>query len=167
MSYISMDHAGWVEANIAAHKRMRPRAADRRLAAESRGWYAAPDTLNPFQRRAFSILGIVGNGIYNAPIAWGTVRWQPDCVAVSWRRSMGTYDFDELTRLVLLCHEARIRGWVAPLGLGYLEISLSERWCRPGRVSRHHPDLHEVVLSWRAEFPVEHPIRYREPEVTQ
>lgn len=159
MSYINMDHAGWVESNIAASKRQKPTASDKRKAADHKGWYAAPDVLNPFQRRAFTILGIVGGGIYNAPIGWEGLTWHPRFVICSWRKGFGTFDFSDLTRFVFLCHEARIRGHIGPSGPGMLEVALHER-VSLGDMTRRHPSLDEAIAEWRASFPANHPVSY-------
>lgn len=163
MSYINMDHAGWVESNIAASKRKKPSASDKRKAADGRGWYAAPDTLNPFQRRAFTILGIVGGGIYNAPIGWDGLVWDSRYIICSWRKGFGTFDFSDLTHFVFLCHEARIRGHIGPSGPGLLEVALHER-VSLGDMSRRHPNLDEAIAEWRASFPANHSAVYSEPE---
>lgn len=166
MSYINMDHAGWVENSIAAHKKQKQTARDRRSMAEHKGWFAAPDQLNAFQRRAFDILGIVGNGIYNAPIAWDTVYWDQKCITCAWFKGLGTFDFSELTRLVILCHHARIRGYVAPLAPRYLEITLHERQA-DGGMSRSHPNLFEALEAFEQEFPADHSIVYRAPATSE
>lgn len=159
MSYVDMDHAGWVERNMEAGKKLHRTARDVRKAAEHKGYLAAPDELNPFQRRAFDILGIVGNGIYNAPIAWESVYWMPRMISVSWRHSLATWDFTQLTRLVFLCHEARIRADIAPKGFREIEITLSER-SHEGAMNWRHPDLDEAVEDFRRYLPADHPIRY-------
>jgi len=159
VSYVSMDHACWVERNIEAGKKQHQTKSDWRKAKEGIGWQAAPDKLNPFQRRAFDILGIVGNGIYNAPIAWGGICWHPYFITVSWRHSLATWDFAALTRLVFLCHEARIRCGVAPKNFNHIEIHLSER-THLGSMSVRHPNLDEAVSDFRGYFPATHPINY-------
>lgn len=164
-SYINMDHAGWVQSAIDGAK---PRAtkADKRKAAEhSRGWAAAPDELNAFQKRAFNILGIVGGGIYNAPIPWNSMTWRSRMIICSWHQPLATFDFQQLSRFVFLCHEARIRGEITALAPGYLQIMLSER-VAAGEMSARHPNLEEAIAAWRKEFPEDHSIRYREPEGT-
>jgi hypothetical protein len=158
--YINMDHAGWVERNIAASKRHLTKGDLRKAREEHRGWAAAPDTLNDFQRRAFTILGIVGGGIYNAPIAWKTFYWQPRVLICAWHKGFGTFDFSDLTRFVFLCHEARIRGHIGPLSHGHLEVCLSERRAS-GPVQDRHPNLDEAIAEWRASFPADHSIIYR------
>ena len=161
--YINMDHAGWVERNIAAAKRVTPNASERRKMAERKGWFAAPDQLNPFQRRAFDILGIVGNGIYNAPISWKTVYWDERVIAVSWRNSLATFDFSQLTRFVFLCHEARIRGDISPKDFRHVEIMMSER-VHEGRGTQSHPDLAEALQAFRIEFQSGHSVFYQKPQ---
>lgn len=163
MSYIDMDHARWVQGCIDGNKKNTPTARERRAAAEHKGWFAAPDQLNAFHRRAFDILGIVGNGIYNAPIAWDSVLWHPKFIAVKWRYgSLSTFDFMALTRFVFLCHDARIRGDISP-SMRMLDIHLSERVAE-GSISLRHPNLDEAVAAWREEFPATHSIVYRAPD---
>lgn len=162
MSYVNMDHAGWVERNIAAGKTLHRTARDKRNATENKGWLAAPNELNQFQRRAFNILGIVGNGIYNAPITWDSIYWHPRMVAVTWRNNLGTFDFTGLTKFVFLCHEARIRGEISPKGFRHVEIHLSERLHDGGMGSRH-PNLDEAIASFRSEFPRDHSLNYVVP----
>lgn len=159
MSYINMDHAGWVQRQIDAVKRHPPTAAERRALAERRGWHAAPETLNAFHRRAFDILGIVGGGIYNCPINWHSLVWHPKFIAVKWRNGLATFDFAGLTRFVFLCHEARIRGDIHP-SMRALEIHLSEREAE-GDIGQRHPNLDEAVAAFREELGVDHSIKYR------
>lgn len=163
MSYVNMDHASWVARNIEGHKRMKATAREQRAAADNKGWHAAPDVMTPFHRRAFDILGIVGNGIYNAPIAWSGIVWYPRQIIVPWRNGLGTWDFMELTRLVFLCHQARIRGYIEPGAPRHLNIWLSER-THEGDIARRHPNLDEAVAEWLKEVPADHPIVYRLPE---
>lgn len=162
MSYVNMDHAAWVQKEMEASKRRKPTKKDRDRAAEHKGWFASPEKLNDFQRRAFDILGIIGNGIYNCPISWDTVVWHPRFVIVAWRNSLATWDFSELSRLVFFCHEARIRASIAPNGPRHMELALHERVAMGGMAVRH-PNLDEAVAAFRAELRPDHPIIYREP----
>lgn len=161
MSYDTMDHVGWVEHNIAAHKRRKPLALDRRRAAEGIGWFAAPDKLNPFQRQVITILGIVGRGIYNAPINWATFEWRhADIINLTWRHEMATFDGSELTDLVMLCHEARIRAGISPAGR-YLRLGFHPRDAGRG-TARSHPDLVERIGWFANRFGDDHPVMYRQ-----
>lgn len=161
MSYVEMDHAAWVRQNIAAVKRHRkPTAHERRRAADGIGWFAAPDDLSPHQARIFDILGIVGGGIYNAPIVWETVDWQ--CgrgMSVVWRGGFATFDFDRLTLLVFLCHEARIRCEIDPHAPRHVKLYLHPR-TDAGGMAQRHPNLQEAVDLFRRTVPDNHPITF-------
>jgi hypothetical protein len=160
-----MDHATWAQRNLEAAKRIHTTARDRRRAEEGRGWIAAPAVLTPFQRRAFTILGIVGNGIYNAPIEWDTIYWGHGraFISLSWRNSLSTFDFSALTSFVFMCHEARIRGEIRPK-MRYLEITMSERKA-DGSISHRHPNLEEAVAQFRQEMGDSHSIKYRDQAI--
>ena len=159
MSYIRMDHAEWVERNNAAGKRLsvkRKQTTDRY--GNKIGYSGAPDTLSPFQRRAMDVLGIVGRGIYNAPIAWKSVDWNSGGgMSVVWNGSLATWDFSNLTLLVFLCHEGRIRCQIESAGPGRLRLSLHPRH-RHGGMVRNHPDLQKAVDDFRKYFPADHRI---------
>lgn len=157
MSYATMDHAGWVERNMAAMRGMGPKPKR----AVTKGPHACPETLTPFQVRVMDILGMVGGGIYNAPIGWSGVHWNfGHGVAVPWRGSLATIDFDKLTRLVLLCCEARIRCEVRPHAFGYLLLCF---WQRTGEGPNRAPNVAEAVGTFRAYLPADHRIIHDGP----
>jgi hypothetical protein len=72
---------------------------------------------------------------------------------------MATFDFHQLTRLVFLCHEARIRADISPKGFRHIEITLSER-SHEGAMNWRHPDLNEAIFDFRGYFPSDHSINY-------
>lgn len=167
MGYDNMDHAGWVEENIRAAKNIRKGAIDKRRAKEGRGWLAAPDKLNDFERRAFTLLGIVGGGIYNAPIAWESLRWGRHWMALRWELGHGfaTWDGSQLTNLVFLAHDAAIRLHISPAMRG-LELVLHQRKHHAdtnGPVSEGHPTLEQAWARYRARIPLTHPVHFKEP----
>ena len=167
MSYAFMDHAKWMEDNIAASKRIKMTAQDKKRLAQSRGWYAAPDKLNGFQRRAVTLLGIVGNGIYNAPINWETAYWGHKCLIVSWGRELSTWDFCGLTQAVFLAHDAAIRFSVSAHTFRELQISLHEREPQEGGVPpscNGHPTLEQAHGRHRLVFGPDHHIHWRPEE---
>ncbi|GJE01464.1 hypothetical protein [Methylobacterium isbiliense] len=159
MSYVQMDHAGWVETNMAAMRlcgRKPPRGDI------TRGPFACPEKLSPFQARVMNILGLVGGGIYNAPIPWDAVQWKgwgPDAMAVPWRASadLATFDGHGLTALVFLCHEARIRCSIRNHGVNHLLLCFWQREACGGSM-RRHPSLAEAVAAFRAYLPADHSI---------
>jgi len=166
VSYDNMDHVGWVESNIAAHKRRKPPAADRRHADQGRGWWGAPDVLNPFQRQVVIIVGIIGRGIYNASINWTTVEWRhPDIISLTWRGELATHDGSELTDLILLAHEARIRVSVSPAGR-YLRLDFHHREAA-GILGSRHPDLAARIVQFAARFDDDHPVMYRHRRIAE
>lgn len=158
MGYDNMDHAGWVLDQIKAVQRRKLTAKDQKAKANRKGWFGAPLELNPFQRRAFTVLGIVGNGIYNAPIVWDSMTWWPDSLVFSWGNELATRDFQGLTDLVFLAHDASIRVSISS-NMRNLQIAMHNRQ-RATSASRvqGHPTLEEAVASHRARFPLDHPV---------
>lgn len=159
MSYNTMDHAAWVESN---------NAAENEIYAARRSYKIRPEKLSPFQARVMDICGMVGGGIYNAPIAWDRVDWGHDgpwqMVRVPWRDGrMATFDFYPLTNLVLLCHEARIRCEISATSRGNFMLAFSQR-SHVGGMAKRHPSIDEAVAAFRQYLPDDHRIRYRVPE---
>jgi hypothetical protein len=152
MSYATMDHADWVEHHNAAQNRQR---------ARRKSYSPAPEKLTPFQARAVDILGIVFGGVYNAPIAWESVDWRHGgngvSVLLTYGRELATYDFNQLTMFVFLCHEGRIRGSIQPGGFRSLRISMWPRRAEGG-VARRHPTIEEALVTFREYVPADHRI---------
>lgn len=160
MSYINMDHVDWAERNL--------RAA-RTLSKKYQPHKSAPDKLNPFQAAVVNIIGIVGNGIYNAPIDICKVDWQYGLngISLKWQHTdLATFDYSQLTMLVFLCHEARIRCSISPCGPRSLRFSF---WPRKstGGISARHPNLDEAVKEFRSIFSAAHPINFKEAPAAQ
>lgn len=152
MSYETMDHAAWME----THHR-----AENSRNAKRRGWTPRPEQLTAFQAKVCDILGMVGGGIYNAPILHEKTDWDYGYggVSVLWRQSVATWDFNQLTILVLLCHEARIRCEISAGGAKLLRFSFWQR-TNEGSMSRRHPNLDEALEAFRRWLPLGHRIRY-------
>lgn len=164
MSYVRMDHAAWVQSNNEAYKRRKPTAHEKRQAQIGKGPLAAPDQLSPFQARVMDILGMVGGGIYNAPIAWESVIWNYGRgLSVIWHQGNGlaTFDFNFLTRLVFLCHEARIRCEIENGGPRMFRLSFWQRSATGGMAERH-PNLEEAIAEFREYLPNDHRIIFTE-----
>lgn len=155
-SYATMDHADWVRVEIAAHKNARPKNNKR---GKHVGWSAAPDELSPLQSAVMDILGMVAGGIYNAPIHWDSVDWNVGggISVLWWGHELATFDFDALTRLVFMCHAARIRCSVRAAAPDKLRLSFWQRSDVGGMASRH-PDLDEAVQEFREYLPPGHRI---------
>jgi hypothetical protein len=158
MGYDNMDHAGWVVDKIATVQRRTPTGKVAKNAANRKGWHGAPKQLSAFQARAFTILGIVGGGIYNAPIFWDSMIWRPDSLVFLWAHDLATHDFQGLTDLVFLAHDASIRVLINS-NMRKLQIVMHDcqRATSASRV-QGHPTLEEAVASHRARFPLDHPV---------
>lgn len=145
MSYANFDHAGWMEAHLASTRRRGAKV---------------PEKLSDFQKKVVGIVGIIGSGIYNAPINPDKIEWDHGRgVSMVWMREMATWDFNQLTWLVFLCHEARIRCSVEGCGPRNLRLSFWPREAE-GQMSVRHPDLGEAVKIFRQWFTSSHPINY-------
>jgi len=162
MSYNRMDHAGWAEGN---------NQAANEIYRNRKSYKPRPEKLTPFQARVMDICGMVGGGIYNAPINWDRVEWGTGVrwttMTVPWRdRGMSTFDFFPLTNLVFLCHEARIRCEIRAKSAGHFDLSFSQR-SHEGDMMTRHPNLDEAVASFREYLSADHRIVYRAVEHEQ
>ncbi|MEE3155805.1 MAG: hypothetical protein VX309_09800, partial [Pseudomonadota bacterium] len=116
------------------------------------------------------ICGMVGGGIYNAPINWERVDWgapgsngRHSGIFVPWRDGrMATFDGGQLTMLVLLAHEARIRVEIRAKAWGHMQLAFFQRAHDGGTFGRH-PDIDEAVTRFREYLPEDHRIRYQMP----
>lgn len=135
MSYVNMDHAGWVERHT-------------------------KQTLSPFARKVADILGIVGGGIHNAPVNVNEIDWQSPKgmgIKVTWNREMSTWDFCQLSQMVVLCCQARVRCQINAVAPRRLSLIFHQRRDAPAEeFSRHHPGIDEMVE--RLRVPDDHPI---------
>lgn len=162
MSYDHMDHAGWLEENIRASQANLTKA-DIKRASMRKGWAAAPATLNAFQRRAVTILGIMGGGIYNAPINWRTVEWSKTFICLSWRGDLSTIDGEKLTIGVFLAHAAAIRMSIGAHNFREIRIMMHGR--QPHRDDEFwhsaHPTLQQAAERFSRRFPQYHSVHWK------
>jgi hypothetical protein len=79
---------------------------------------------------------------------------------------MSTWDRCDLTLLVFLCHEARIRLEVEPAGPHMLRLNFWQR-SHNGGISERHPSLDEALQKFQDYLPLDHRVRYenRDSEV--
>src|ERR1041385_3658410 len=102
-----------------------------------KGWEKLPEQLNEFQKKVCNIIGIVGGGIYNAPINPEKIEWGADVVSFGWQRELSSFDFNQLTLLVFLCHEARIRAEIIGVGPSRMRVTFSARTEYGDQGARH------------------------------
>jgi hypothetical protein len=60
-----------------------------------------------------------------------------------------TWDFNDLTRAVVMAHDRCIRFEISPSGPGMLQLSMHKRHSRDGGMSERHPTLEEAILTIR------------------
>jgi hypothetical protein len=152
MGYERMDHADWIERqNVALNKQ-----------SARRNRPPLPKKLSEFQAKVADIFGMVGGGIYNAPIcSLEKIQWDYSGrgVALTWFREMSTWDFDQLTRLVFLCHAARIRCQIEACAPRIMKLSFWPR-SHEGQIAVRHPSLGEAVSEFQKWLPSDHRIIY-------
>ncbi len=61
------------------------------------------------------------------------------------RGEMATFDFSQLTKLVVMCHDRCIRGGIESTKRGVIRISIFKRKGREGGMSVRHPELEKHV----------------------
>lgn len=156
MSYQRMDHAAWIENHNAATNKYRTRKRGKLLAL-------LPEKLTPFQAKVMDICGMVGGGIYNCSIAFNSIEWDyGGGVSVVWKSPrFATFDNQQLTTLVFLCHEARIRLAIDSAGPRMIRTSFWQR-SSEGGIAKRHPSLDEAVSAFREYLPPDHRIVYRD-----
>lgn len=102
--------------------------------------------LNTFKKKVCDILQVVFRGIYNGPHG-KKEDWQEDdkFVFITCNRILSTYDFDNLTALVLLAHYYGVRVGIEPCNMQYIKISFHDRPSRVGEVWEKHPDIFKAI----------------------
>ena len=98
------------------------------------------------QRACFDLLCEVFHGEHHVPepiYAWGRGI---KCNALAGR--LATFDFNELTRLVILAHDRAIRVELTTAGPGRVGIVLHQRK-REGAMYERHPTIEEAIAKVR------------------
>lgn len=64
------------------------------------------------------------------------------------RGGLSTFDYNELTRLVLMAHDKCYRVDISPLAPRYLRIAIWKRFGREGGFSSRHPTIEQAIESY-------------------
>lgn len=104
--------------------------------------------LTDFQRKAIELLCQGFNTApYNISTNWGKVDW-------NWgggvrfkiqHRSLATYDFSELTGLVILAHDQCVRVQIDALAPKLMGIAMHQRHKRDGQMHELHPTIEQAI----------------------
>ncbi len=110
-------------------------------------------TPSPLGRAVADLLGSVFRGIYHMNYtSLRKVEWDnPRYIDVTVDREVATFDSDELTALVVLCHDKQLRCSVAGLAPGYVRLTFHQRLDREGNVGQRHPTMEQAVERVRRE----------------
>lgn len=81
----------------------------------------------------------------------GTVKEWGSGIAINitYGFSAATFDFDGLTRAVLMAHERCIRFEIAPSGPRMLKLIFHKRHTRDGCMSKRHPTIEQAINTFR------------------
>lgn len=114
----------------------------------------AKKPVSEFGKAVASILGRVWRGIYHLESVlksdWSSERM----IEVLVFGSLDSFDFDYLSSLVILCHDACIRVEVNPCNFHYLKLRFHPRKGRNGGMSQRHPTIDEAINSARRQRTV-------------
>lgn len=64
------------------------------------------------------------------------------------RGALSSFDFNELTRLVLMAHKYCVRVSVSPLSFRFLSIEIWQRQGTEGSLSERHPKIEQAIESF-------------------
>lgn len=122
--------------------------------------------LSPLGAKVADLLDAVWSGIYHLPASLiDRVDWTDDyCITVVVPgHALATVDFDLLTRLVVLCHDAALRLEIGSANPRNVRLTFHQRQ-RTGGMSKRHPTMEEATHGIREDYPAfEQEHRQREP----
>lgn len=104
-------------------------------------------SISPLGEKVADLLDAVWQGIYHLPHSvLRRVSWEDDhCITIVVPdHGLATYDFDLLTRLVVLCHDAAIRMELSSANPRNVRLTFHQR-VREGRMSQRHPTIEQAV----------------------
>lgn len=118
-------------------------------------WGGIPqDRLSDDNRKHVEILTrAFRTGVYNLPVNWQKVDWMHGVRGTRFviDRELSTFDFDHLTRLVILAHDECVRVSIAPRTFRHLGISMWSGRSREGGMASRHPTIEQAVADLRAQ----------------
>ena len=103
-------------------------------------------------KKVADILGMVWYGLYHiAPQSIKKVNWDDTyCISIALQCSLSTFDYNELTELVILCHDQTIRLNISP-NMRYLRLFFHQRQ-RDGIFTVRHPTIEEAIQTCRTKW---------------
>lgn len=121
---------------------------------------------SPLGAKVADLLDAVWHGLYHLPASIiDRVKWDDPfyITAVVPDHALATVDFDLLTRLVVLCHDAALRLEISSANPRNVRLSFWQRK-RTGGISERHPTMEDATHGIREGNPAfEQEHRLREP----
>lgn len=120
--------------------------------------------ISPFGKTVAQIIGTTWKGIYHLPQSsylHPRTQWDHDgfIELIIPDQGIATWDFNQLTTLVVLCHDYCIRMQLDNAGMRHLKLRFHKR-AREGGVGTRHPTMEEAINdpehNWR---PTEEEVR--------
>lgn len=114
--------------------------------------------MSPFGKNVAQIIGTVWRGIYHLPqgsYIHERTKWDdPTFIRVVIPdNGLATWDFDNLTKLVVLCHDYCIRVQIDCAGMKNINLRFHRRKGREGGMAERHPTIeqaiHDPENNWR------------------
>lgn len=112
--------------------------------------------MSPIGEAVANLLGDLFGGIYHLETKYlKEVDWGNDhhIVFTLRHKSLATFDYDELTRLVFLCHDYAVRCSIDARANNMLELMFHQRE-REGGISKRHPTIESALEMHRKYHPI-------------
>lgn len=118
-------------------------------------WSGIPqDSLGDSNRRHIEIMVRAWQtGVYNLPINWRKAEFVSGASIFAIRSSMATFDFNQMTRLVILAHDYCVRVEVSARTVRYLELMFHDRKPDGIEIWERHPTIEAAIAAVRKAAP--------------
>ena len=109
-----------------------------------------PEWMNEKQQKCYRMLCDLMGGEHH--ITGKVKECSPWGIQTTISTDFASYDFAELTKLVVLAHDRGIRASLSPLNMQYMRLVLDARQGRQGRFWQRHPTLEGHAEALRKAF---------------
>lgn len=104
------------------------------------------ETMSPLGREVADIIGQVFMGIYHIDREITKVDWaNPNWIEFCHYGELSTFDYCNLTSLVVLCHDRCIRLSISPASPRVLRLMFHLRTARDGEINSRHPTIEKHI----------------------
>lgn len=112
--------------------------------------------ISPLGREVADVLGQVWRGIYHLEnqvrkVDWANKSW----ISVNIYGDLSTYDFSQLTELVILCHDRMLRLEINPCNFTILRLTFHQRKNRSGTMDERMPLMEKHLSDIREHIGLE------------